>query len=59
MKYCEVCKGAGWLYADTGCAGHPDMAIQRCDACGIYESDEEALEAVVLLARQALDDRRK
>jgi hypothetical protein len=48
MKSCEVCKGKGWIIsmrsADESGASASDVrqAVERCDACGQYENDEEA-----------------
>lgn len=40
---CESCKGLGWLVASVASDNHTDrLEIQRCDACGKFESDFEA-----------------
>ena len=46
---CPACGGLGWLLVDIDNEGY--FAIQRCDACGRYESDNEAVEAVARDAR--------
>jgi hypothetical protein len=47
--HCLACQDTGWLLVDIDNEGH--FAIQRCDACGRYESDNEAVEAVARDAR--------
>lgn len=44
---CPACGGRGWLLVDID----GEYAVQRCDACGRYESDNEAVEAVARDAR--------
>ena len=47
---CEACGDKGWLFCITEDDHPPRQAIQRCDACQKFESDESALEAVVKAA---------
>jgi hypothetical protein len=50
---CQVCEGRGWLLCF-----HVDREvyeIQRCDACGQYDSDKEAGDAAAPTIRAALD----
>ncbi len=48
---CQSCRGQGWLFCNTGNDQAPAYGIQRCDACGLYENDQAALEAVVETAK--------
>jgi hypothetical protein len=44
-----VCKGRGWLVVDVDSTGF--LRVERCDACGRFDSDRAAeQEAMRLLA---------
>lgn len=47
---CPACGGQGWLFCNTGNDAAPEHAIQRCDACETFDSDQAALAAVVKAA---------
>lgn len=41
MSYCEACENTGFLIvAPDGDVSR--LEVQRCDACELYESDEQA-----------------
>jgi len=45
---CKACKGKGYLLVDVDSTGK--LAIERCDACDHFTSDNAAVEAVVSMA---------
>jgi hypothetical protein len=42
---CEACQGTGWRQCNVGNDQSPQYEIQRCDACGRFDSDQAAQEA--------------
>ena len=42
---CEACDDKGWLQCNVGNNQSPKYEIQRCDACGRFDSDQAAREA--------------
>lgn len=48
---CEACHGAGWLMQSQD--GEPRrLAIERCDLCERFDSDDAAVKHVAGLARE-------
>jgi hypothetical protein len=47
---CEVCDGVGWREFYVGNDQSPLHEIQRCDACGRFDSDQAAREAAARTA---------
>lgn len=45
---CACCGGSGWLLVNLESRG--DLAIQTCDSCQVFSTDNEALLRVVDLA---------
>jgi hypothetical protein len=41
--WCEACHWKGWLLCENDVHG---WRIERCDACFLYATDEEAVKAV-------------
>jgi len=39
---CEACNDKGWVQCNIGNDQSPQLQIQRCDACELFESDEAA-----------------
>jgi hypothetical protein len=56
---CEACDGAGWVRCSVGNDQSPQYAIQRCDACEQYDSDEAAQEAAAGTAEDSKTTQRK
>ena len=51
-EICEICNDKGWLH--TLNTNTETMEIQKCDDCGVFKTDEQALEHVVKLAIASL-----
>lgn len=45
---CSSCTGHGWILADNDVHG---LRIERCDDCGQFDTDEQAVKHVARLAR--------
>ena len=52
---CEACGGKGWLKFNVGDDQLPKYEIQRCDACELYDNDQQAQTAAAQ-AGESVDD---
>ena len=46
--HCEACHGHGWLLQNNNAHG---LQVERCDACGRFPTDEQAVIAVCARAK--------
>jgi hypothetical protein len=49
---CRACHGTGCLAADNDEHG---VRIEKCDACGLFETDEAAVDHVYAVFMKAVD----